>query len=661
MTRSTHPTLQHSPKPTSGGPGATSFLSALASLLGAASFFTQRIAHTFAYHPRLGPAWLEPPLPPFVLLLLAAAALALPAWALAAPQRRPAAPALLLPSALLFALAHGPLFHPAVGLRWARLLLGTRWSGLVTETLVQTVAVLAAGIIATAVLYRTSGPRRTDLAAVAHGSARLANHADLAAADLLSGQGLVLGAVPRGRGRDLLTDRSRQHALIVMPPGGGKTTGPIATTLLNTPEDSALVLDPKGELYDLTAGWRASRGQRIVRFAPVAGGLHGRWNPLDEIPRGGDEAGVVSALTDNLVSYPADVDRTNHWTAAARSLLRCLVLHELYVGREPSLASVRTLLSADEDAALDELFRQLATSEHDRDGIYGWRDRDGAPTRTHPEVIHLARSFRTTPDRERGSIVSTLQRFLDLWFDPAVTAATATSDWSLSLLTAADRPTTVYVTGTFEKLARLAPLLRVLVALLVHRLTVSDVPYRDVAVADRRRVLLVLDEFASLGRLPLLEEALAFLRGYGVTAMLAIQDLGQIHRLYTRSETFTGTCGIHVASATANLTTRGDLSRRAGVTTVVYPKTSSTGSFAQRKTTRHQAEVGRQLLTEDEIGGLAAHQLLVVKQGCPAILADRVPYWEHPIYARRAQLAPPKPRRHAPPPPPAAPPAEDTP
>lgn len=642
--RSTHPTPQPSPSPTLGGPGATSLLSALASLLGAASFFTQRIAHAIGYDPLLGRPWLFLPLPKPVLFGVAAAGLALPVWALAAKHRRPAAPALLLPSALAFTLAHGPLYPPIAGFDWFAALLRTSWRWKAVGAAAEAVAVLVAGLGITAALLRRAVARGTAVAATAHGSARFADRADLAAADLLSGEGLVLGALGRGRRPFALTDRSGQHALVVMPPGAGKTTGPIASSLLNTPEHSALVLDPKGELFELTAGWRASQGHRVIRFAPHGGTAASRpWNPLAEVARGEREIATLSALAENLVSYPADVQSADHWTAAARSLLRCLLLHELYSHPRPTFAGARTRLSSNAGKdALDELFAEMATTAHDRDGRYGWLDAEDRPTATHPEIRRLARTFEATPERERGSIVSTLNRFLDLWGDPRVAASTGSSGWNLSFLTDPRKPTTVYVTAPFNELARLAPLLRILVALLVHRLTDDSDPYRDVAAGGRRRVLLVLDEFASLGRIPLLEHVLAFLRGYGITAMLAVQDIGQLYRLYTRNETFSGTCGIHLATATANLTTRSEVSRRAGEATVIYPKRSRTGSLTQGKTTRTQAEVRRPLLTEGEVGSLSPDQLLILKAGHPAVLAERLPYWGHPVLARRANLTPPR-------------------
>lgn len=100
--------------------------------------------------------------------------------------------------------------------------------------------------------------------------------------------GIVLGRSPRHAGRALLIDDSDHHVLVATPPGGGKTTGPILGTLLTNTRDSAFVLDPKAELWTVSAGWRHYNGHCCLRFAPATGnGLP--WNLFDEIPKGHEE------------------------------------------------------------------------------------------------------------------------------------------------------------------------------------------------------------------------------------------------------------------------------------------------------------------------------------------------------------------------------------
>ena len=626
-------------RPSSGGPGLPVLLSTLVAGAGAAFFFASRLTRSPAIAAQLG-TWIQPPASAGVLAAVAAVALVPAVAVLASPRLRPAAVALALPSGLLALLCAGPLPHPLRALALAPSLLASAGARPPTAAAAAEAAALLVAALAAAFALQASASRGASPAArLAHGSARFASRRDLAAADLLSGEGMVLGSI-RTRTREIpLTDRSSDHALVLMTTGGGKTSGPLATTLLNT-DDPALVVDPKGELWALSAGYRHSCGHTVVRFSPFDGEPTCRWNPLDEIVRGPGEVTTLGVLAGNLITYPAESHGETHWTASARSLLRCLALHVLYAeGAEASLAGVRELLNSRTEL-LGRLFKALASTEHDPSGEQAWTTLDGAKTRTHPEVRRLASAFASTPARELGSIVSTLNRFLDLWGDPRVAAATKCSDWSLDLL-AQRRSVTVYVTAPTTHLALLGPLLRILVSLLAFRLSDDGGEYRDEAIAAQRRLLLVLDEFAALGRVPILEDLLAFTRGYGVRAIIAVQDLAQLVRLYGPHHTFAATCRLHVAAATADVSTRNEISRRLGESTYTYRKRSRSGSLLAARTTVSQAEVRRPLLTEGEIGELGDDRLLVVKAGHPPILAGKLPYWSHPdLDDRRKRTAP---------------------
>ena len=617
-----------------GGPGLGLLLLATTSLLGAAVFVSHRIRSTDLLRWSAGMDWWELPLPSTSLTTAAAGLVALPLVAIAVRGLRSLALPAAAPAAIVLLLAQGPLPSPFDVPRTLPRLLANPYSRSTALSATAEAAAVAVFLLAVGAALLRSTHRGQGLAEIAHGTARLATPADLRAADLLSGEGVVLGSRPSLFGAQPVTDRSADHVLVVMPPGGGKTTGPIAGSLLNL-DSSAVVLDPKGELWNLTAGWRRDAGHRLVRFAPHQGRATCRWNPLGEIRRGDGEVGLVSALAENLITYPAAMHGENHWTVSARSLLRCLVLHALYTWAAPSFGDVRDLLMSEANHA--KLFRKLAEADHTRQGgDHGWKNASEG-TRTHPEVARLARSFAATPARERGSIVSTLSRFLDLWGDPLVREATEHSNWTLAMLTDSAKPVTIYVTVPTNELARIAPLLRVLITLLTYRITAQGDGFRDrEAFPDRLPIYLILDEFAGLGRMPLLENVMAFLRGYGVRCVLAVQDLSQLRRLYGPDHTISANCRLHVAAASADVATRQEISRRLGEATHTYRKRSRSGRLLSARTTVSQAEVRRPLLTEGEVGTLPGDRLLIVKAGHPPVLASKLPYWEHPELLARA-------------------------
>ena len=74
----------------------------------------------------------------------------------------------------------------------------------------------------------------------------------------------------------------------------------------------------------------------------------------------------------------------------------------------------------------------------------------------------------------------------------------------------------------------------------------------------------MIDEFPSLGRLEIFQEALAFIAGYGLKAYLITQDLTQLYNAYGRNESIISNCHIRIAFApnkieTAKLTLSPDV------------------------------------------------------------------------------------------------------
>ena len=78
-------------------------------------------------------------------------------------------------------------------------------------------------------------------------------------------------------------------------------------------------------------------------------------------------------------------------------------------------------------------------------------------------------------------------------------------------------------------------------------------------------VLFMLDEFAQLGHLPMIENNLALMREYGVKLWPVFQDLAQAEAIYkTRWESFVGNAGVLQTFAPQDRTTRKYLSELSG-------------------------------------------------------------------------------------------------
>ncbi len=117
-------------------------------------------------------------------------------------------------------------------------------------------------------------------------------------------------------------DNDYRHILLIAPHGSGKGVCFVIPSLLAFGE-SAIVHDIKMENYELTSGYRASRGHKIFMFSPLGGeGKTNRYNPLDFISS--DEVKIiddVGKIAHFLIKNCSD------YSAQAKNLFTSLVLY----------------------------------------------------------------------------------------------------------------------------------------------------------------------------------------------------------------------------------------------------------------------------------------------------------------------------------------------
>ena len=200
-------------------------------------------------------------------------------------------------------------------------------------------------------------------------------------------------------------------------------------------------------------------------------------------------------------------------------------------------------------------------------------------------------------EKERASVISEVKGFLRLYRDPVIAANTAVSDFRIDDLVNHRRPLSLYIAVTVADQDRMRPLMRLVLAQILNRLT-ERLEYRDGrAVAGyRHRLLLMIDEFPTLGRLDMFAKSLSLIAGYGIKACLIAQDITQIRGAYGHDETITSNCDTRVAFRPNGIETARLLSQMTGETTVrhVHQTISSSGASVS------EPEFARPLLTPDE-------------------------------------------------------------
>lgn len=495
-----------------------------------------------------------------------------------------------------------------------------------------------------------------------HGSARWAGKKDIVAAgllprrpsllELLRGQndvssrstGVYVGSWVDKRGRQhYLRHSGPEHVLCYAPTRSGKGVGLIVPTLLSWGE-SAVITDLKGELWELTAGWRKQyAGNRVLRFEPAAsGGAH--WNPLEEIRLASEhEVGDVQNLA-TLIVDPDGRGLESHWQKSAQALLVGLILHALYQAKSngevlPSLSDIDSLLS-DPNRDISELWMEMFTLPPS----------SGANCRI---VNASGRDMMDRPEEEAGSVLSTAKSYLSLYRDPVVRENISDSHFRIRDLMHHDDPVSLFIVTRPTDKARLRPLIRILLNMIV-RLLADRIEFEGGRPKPvyKHRLLMMLDEFPSLGRLEILQESLAFLAGYGIKCYLVCQDINQLKSSrtgYGQDESITSNCHIQNAFPPNRVETAEHLSKLTGQTTIVKEQVTK----GDRHTSRTLQEVQRSLLTVDEclrmpgpVKGVkdgndvieSAGDMIIYVAGFPAIYGRQPLYFQDAIFQKRAEV-----------------------
>jgi len=496
-----------------------------------------------------------------------------------------------------------------------------------------------------------SGSRKVRASEFLHGSARWADKKDINDAGLIDNGGVYVGAWRDKKEGFYLRHNGPEHVLCFAPTRTGKGVGLVIPTLLSW-EQSAVILDLKGELWQLTSGCRKEKwNNKVLRFEPASATGSICFNPLEEIRLGTEhEVGDVQNIA-TLIVDPDGRGLNDHWQKTSQSLLVGVILHLLYVSKEkntiPTLGMLDKML-ADPALPVAHLWESMATNTH----LEGW---------PHPVVAAAGRDMEDRAGEEAGSVLSSAKSYLALYRDPVVAKNTSKSEFRIRDLMNDDDPVSLYIITQPNDKNRLRPLVRILMNMIV-RLLADRMEFEDGMPKPhyKHRMLMMLDEFLSLGKLEIMQESLAFIAGYGIKCYLIVQDIIQLQSPiigYGREESITSNCHIQVAFQPNRIETAEYLSKLTGVTTVSKEQITSSGPRINpflEQVSRTMHEVQRPLLTPDECMRMPgpvkdrkgmikkAGDMLVFCAGFPAIYGQQPLYFKDKIFLAWSKIKAPK-------------------
>lgn len=484
-----------------------------------------------------------------------------------------------------------------------------------------------------------------------------------------------------------------RHVCLVSGSRGGKGVGVIVPNLCFWP-GSAIVVDPKGENATVTAQRRGggsaythSMGQKVCILDPfgevqLPAELKARYNPLDAInPESDfaiDDAGRVAAA---LVVVENRNDP--YWEEAARNLIKGLILHVLSARtfeRHRNLVTVRRLLTQGDWLSVESMREAGDTEEMPSAFQVLWSRMRRNPA-FNGVVAGVGEQMISMAEKQRSGVLESARTNTEFLDSIPMQRLLAQSDFDLGELKTNSRGLTIYLTLPARYMETHFRWLRLMISLAVGEM--ERIKGRPAA---GHPTLFLLDEFAGLKRMEVVENAAAQAAGFGIKFMFVVQNLPQIADLYEKSwETFFGNSGLKIFFQIDDDFTRSYLARQLGElettrqtrsgsrsmsssdsTTAGDSRSYSTGRSTSRRPILHfrtskQASSGysdshstsrsrgtsasttdgwgeavhkRPLLNPDEIGRMLARIDDRRRPGHPGLVLALIP-GEHPLLARR--------------------------
>jgi len=455
--------------------------------------------------------------------------------------------------------------------------------GLITSIVVAAISFVLIGILLSQILGL--GKKRGT-----HGSAEWASKG---AAGKFTGKdkpGFTLGKIGGKPFRVL------SHIVSCAPTRSGKGIGAIIPALLEYP-GSIICNDIKGENYAVTHRQRETLGSRPFLVDPfgITGGRKSRFNWLDFVDTNTPDCVSQAAALADLIVVPDEKGGSDHFDDSAKNLLQGLIL---LVASDPdksarNMGTVRAIITLPEPE-----FLALMQGASDHPGAYNI-------------IARSCAKIAGTPDKERGSIISTAQRHTAFLDDPRIAETLSGSDFDLSKIK--EQNMTIYVVLPPDKLRAYRGFARGFFGLALSAITANQ-------IVPKNKVLFLLDEFGQLGKMTQFEDAVSLLSGMGALFWFFIQDLSQLRGVYQKWQTF-------LANSARQFFGCADFD------TAKYIS-DSLGSFTETVDTGGETDsyVSRKLLNPDEVMKLSPETPIVFIQGEPPFQLERLAYFREPEY-----------------------------
>ena len=456
------------------------------------------------------------------------------------------------------------------------------------------------------------------------GTARFANAADIAGEKLDAPKGLVLG---KFKGK-LLRLPGYEFVLLAAPTRTGKGVGFCVPNLLQF-EQSAVVLDIKGENYNLTSEFRRRyMGNEIFYFNPFSDATH-RWNPLSYISEDPNfRANDLLALA--TIIYPPN-EKEPFWPDSARNLFVGLGLLVLETPELPS--------------TIGEILRQASGFGQPIEEYLGHvvAVRTAGPTPLSVTCRDSLNRFLGSGETALKGIVATFTAALTPFANPVIDKATSGNDFDLRDVR--KKKMTIYLNIPAGDILQAGFIVNMFFSQLINE-NVKELPEQNPDL--RYQCVLLLDEFTAMGKVAIIAKGVGYMAGYNMRLAIIIQDKAQLDAVYGKEDAHNiiSNMGAVIYFTPSQINEAEEYSKMIGNNTVSsFSKQHGKSSLFGLKgegggDSQTESYQSRALMLPQELLAMSKDAELVVRSGIPVIKADKIRYFSDPYFKERFEAVP---------------------
>jgi type IV secretion system protein VirD4 len=427
-------------------------------------------------------------------------------------------------------------------------------------------------------------------------------------------------------GDDFIRIHDGVHGAVFAPAGAGKTTKLLANNLFSNPANMVCV-DPKGELYDLTAEHRRDKfGHTIIRLDPAnhCGPGGNCFNPLDFIKS--NEHNFIDRCRDlaNQLCVRSGKETEPFWVDSAETVIASMYAYVCANESNPQLRSLRGMR------------RWIASRQDFSDALANMQKSEDQ----YAVLQQLGHQLAWHVDRQLAGVMGHAQKHTDIFDSPLIVDATCSTDWTPQELRS--KPLTVYAIVPGDLLVVWSGWLRVVLGSLLRIITRGK-------PTEKNPVLFLVDECAHLGgHMQALQDGITLMRGMGIRIFLCFQSLNQVNLCFgDHASTVLDNLGTQIYFGLNSDETCEALSKRIGdytLSNVTYGDNSgyslnsgirSSGDSRNWGSNASTTELAVRLIKPDEIRRLGGSAGLLFHKWHHPVMVQMTEYFADPAFRWR--------------------------